>query len=178
MKTHPPIIRLLLALSLIPLSGSNALATEWVHADLGAARTTIEVGDSKFTPVMPRLDLGLSLMDGIMLELQYAGTGDDTDAGTNIEIADVVAAYLRMETVIRSHVRLYLLLGNAETTLNVQGSAGPTAGSGTYKDFSWGIGMEEQFGSEYSLLTLEYTEYYNHDEVVISALSIGFKLEY
>ena len=155
-----------------------AMASNWWYAEVGATRATVNVSDTKFNPVLPRLKLGLFITQGILLEVQYNGSGDDTVTNTTLEIEDITSAYLRLDTGIRSNMRMYVLLGSAETTLNVKGSGGATAGTDTYEDFSWGIGIEDRAWSKHTLLTLEYTEYYNHDEVIISGVSLGFKIEY
>lgn len=160
------------------LSSHNAVATEWFYVEADVSRTTVDVMASQFHPILPRIKVGLAIYDGILLEAQYSGSGDDTVGNTNIGIDEITAAYLRLDTPVRSNMRMYVLLGSAETKLNVRGSGGATAGTDAYKDFSWGIGIEDRVWSRHNLLTLEYTEYYNHDEVVISAVSLGFKFEY
>ena len=178
MKTHPLKFIYLSLILLASLLSSKAFATDWIYLEASATRSNVEVIGTKFNPVLPRVKLGINLYEGIQLEVQYTGSGDDTVAGTKLEIEEITASYLRLETPIRSNMRMFVLLGSAEAKLNVQGSGGATAGTGNYKDFSWGIGIEDRVWTKHTLLTLEYTEYYNHDEVVISGVSLGFKLEY
>ena len=73
---------------------------------------------------------------------------------------------------------MYVLLGGAESTLKVTGTGGSSGGTDNYSDFSWGIGLESRVWTKSTLLTLEYTEYYNHDDVTIAGVSLGFKFEY
>jgi len=170
-------IRTLLLLTVLVLS-STAHATDWIYLDAGASRTTIDVDGTDFKPVVPRIKLGVAIYNGILLEYQLTGSGDDTSNNTTIEIEQISAAYLRLDTPIRSSMRMFVLLGAAETQLNVKGAAGATGGTDTYEDFSWGVGLEDRTFSKHTLLTLEYTEYYKHDDVQISAVSLGFKLEF
>jgi len=162
----------------LSLNLQNAFATDWFYFEVGASRGSVTVLDTEFNPVMPRAKMGVALYEGILLEVQYMGGGDDKVANTKMEIEEVSAAYLRLDTPFRGSMRLYVLLGSAETTLNIKGAGGTTAGSGTYKDFSWGVGIEDRVWSKYTLLTLEHTSYYNHDDVSIEATSLGFKLEF
>lgn len=168
---------LALLLSSNLLSG-NVFASNWWYAELGASRTSIDVSGTEFNPVVPRLKLGFIITQKFMLEVQYAGSGDDTVANTNMEIEDVSAAYLRLDSGIRSNMRMYVLLGGAETSLKTSNPDGTNSSTDSYSDFSWGIGLEDRTWSKSTLLTLEYIEYYNHDDVTISAISLGFKYEY
>lgn len=160
------------------LFNQTAFATDWIYLDAGVSRASVQVEDTEFNPVLPRIKLGIELYEGILLEFQYVGGGDDKASNMQVEIEEISAAYLRLDTPIIGTMRMFVLLGGAETSLKVKGTNGSTAGSGTYEDFSWGFGLEEQFLSKHTLLTLEYTEYYNHDDVTISSISLGFKVEY
>ena len=170
---------LLLLLAVCSTSrAASAADSNWFYFEVDATRARVTVAETEFNPVLPRYKLGVFITQGIMLEAHYSGSGDDTVDNSNMEIENISAAYLRLDSGIRSTMRMYVLLGSAETKLNVRGSGGATAGTDTYKDFSWGLGIEDRTWSKHTLLTLEYTEYFNKDEVLISAVSLGFKFEY
>lgn len=164
-----------LALLLVcQLWASNAHASNWVYAEVDATRSRITVADTEFNPVLTRFKLGVFITQKIMLEAQYAGSGDDTVAGTQMQVDNISAAYLRLDSGMRSDMRMYVLLGSANTGLKT----GSGADTKSYTDFSWGVGMEERVWSQHTLLTLEYTEYYRDEALTITGLSLGFKLEY
>lgn len=160
------------------LLNGTAFASNWVYAEAGASRATLDVAGTKFNPVLPRVKLGFFITQKIILEVQYAGSGDDTVANTQVQIEDLSAAFLRLDSDFRGSMRMYLLLGGAETNLQSSTASGSNVRKEKYKDFAWGIGMEDRTWSKHTLLTLEYTEYYNHDDVVIYGVSLGFKFEY
>lgn len=166
------------ALLLACLYAGPVLASNWWYAEVGATRTRINVVNTDFNPILPRLKLGVFLTPQIMLEAHYAGSGDDKVANTRMDVESITAAYLRLDSGIRGDMRAYVLLGGAESKLKVTGSGGSTGGTDNYSDFSWGIGIEDRVWTKHTLLTLEYAEYYNHDEVIISGVSLGFKFEY
>ena len=153
-------------------------ASNWWYAELGVSRSVVDIAGTEFNPILPKAKLGIFVTQKILLEVQYSGSGDDQAANTDLEIDNIKAAYLRLDSGIRSNMRMYVLLGNAETTLTVK-RPGETVGvSDTYSDVSYAIGIEDRTFSKSTLLTLEYTRYYNNDDVTISALSLGFKYEY
>lgn len=156
----------------------NAHAADWWYAEAGATRSRIDVAGTEFNPVLPRLKLGLFITPQIMLEVQYAGRGDDTAANTQLEVEDISAAYLRLDSGIRSDMRMYVLLGGAKTALKTGSPGGANGNADNYSDFSWGIGLENRVWSRHTLLTLEYAEYYRNNDVTIAGVSLGFKFEY
>ena len=180
MKTSKLKFSTLLLLLGICFTSRTVIAADsnWFYLEADATRATVTVAKTDFKPVLPRYKLGVFITQGFLLEAQYTGSGDDTVDNSNVEIENISAAYLRLDSGIRSSMRMYVLLGSAETKLNVKGSGGATAGTDTYKDFSWGIGIEDRTWSKHTLLTLEYTEYFKSDDVIISAVSLGFKFEY
>lgn len=180
MKTSKPKLSALLLLLAVCVTSRIASAAEsnWFYLEADATRATVTVAKTDYKPVLTRYKLGVFVTQGFLLEAHYTGSGDETLDSTTLEIENIRAAYLRLDSGIRSSMRMYVLLGSAETKFNVKGSAGTTTGTDTYTDFSWGIGLEDRIWSKHTLLTLEYTEYYKKDEVVISAVSLGFKFEY
>ena len=156
----------------------NAHATSWQYAEVDATRSRITVADTEFNPVLPRLKLGLFITPQIMLEAQYAGSGDDTVANTQMQVENITAAYLRLDSGIHSDMRMYVLLGSAKTKLKSSIAGSSSTSSDTYNDFSWGVGMEQRVWSKYTLLTLEYIEYYRDETLTITGLSLGLKLEF
>jgi len=156
----------------------TASASNWWYAEVGVTRTRIDASATEFNPVLPRLKLGFFITPQIMLEAHYAGSGDDTVANTKMEVEEISAAYLRLDSGIRSDMRMYVLLGGAETSLKAGNPGGGNTSADSYSNFSWGVGLESRVWSKHTLLTLEYTEYYNHDDVTITGVSLGFKFEY
>jgi len=153
-------------------------ASNWFYIETDVTRSSVKVASTEFNPLLPRLKLGFIITPQIMLEAHYAGNGDDTVANTILAVENISAAYLRLDSGIRSDIRMYVLLGSAETRIKTSNASGAVGNTDTYSDFSWGLGLEERVWSKHTLLTLEYSEYYNHDDVIISAVSLGFKFEY
>ena len=160
------------------LFSAPTLAANWWYVEAGASRARINAVNTDFNPVLPRLKLGFILTPQIMFEAQYAGQGDDTVANTKMEVDSISAFYLRLDSGFRSDMRMYVLLGGADTELTASTASGSNPVSDSYSDSSWGIGLESRVWTKRTLLTLEYTEYYNHGDITISATSLGFKFEF
>lgn len=132
---------------------------------------------TKLHPVLPKVKLGYALTPKYMIELQYAGSDDDKDeiTGATLDIDNISAAYLRLDSGLHAGFRMYLLLGQAETSLSATGVSGLDRADGKYSDFSWGVGFEDKTWTESTFLTLEYTEYYKEDDTKIAGASLGLK---
>lgn len=155
-----------------------AQASNWWYVEAGLTRTRIDVDGTEFNPLLPRLKLGFIFTPHWMVEVQYTGSGDDTVANTQLEVDNIRAAYLRLDSGIRSTMRMYVLLGGAETELSTKNPAGSITRTDTYGDFSWAVGFEDRVWSKNTLLTVEYSHYYSFNDVTITGVSLGFKYEY
>lgn len=180
MNTGTIIFRAVLVLIGICLSVTQVQAQgdNWWYTELGISRSMVDIAGTEFNPVLPKVKLGVYLTRKILLEVQYSGSGDDTATNTNLEIDSITAAYLRLDSGSRNDMRIYVLLGNAETALSVKRPSDTSRVSDNYSDVSWGFGLEDQTFGNNTLLTLEYSQYYDNDEVSISAISFGFKYEF
>ncbi|MDH5182147.1 MAG: outer membrane beta-barrel protein [Gammaproteobacteria bacterium] len=131
-------------------------------------------------PVVSKVTAGVEITPHYMIEVQSIGNGDETDAGSgaSLQIGGISAAYLRLDSGLNAGMRMYFLVGQAETTLSATGINGFTASETTYSDFSWGVGIEDRILFKYLFLTVSYTEYYKENDTKLSSGSIGVKLAF
>lgn len=167
----------LLSLVIFTCLFNTTARADGLYAEVGATYITADDTYTKLHPVLPKAKLGYAITPNYMIELQYAGNNDDKDEITNatLEIDNISAAYLRLDSGLHAGFRMYVLIGQAETNLTATGMGGLDRADGKYSDFSWGVGIEDNYWSEGIFLTLEYTEYYKEDDVSIAGASLGLK---
>jgi len=154
------------------LQSFNAFA-EKAYVGIEAIRTETKAAGAKFKPYQAKVKAGYYLRQQIALEAQYIFSGDDDDSGSNLEIEQIYGGYIRLESKLHNRVRLFLLAGYAESALNLTGQS---SFNDKYDGFSWGIGAEDRFvRMPNTYFTLEYMQYYDHDDVSISGISLGMR---
>jgi opacity protein-like surface antigen len=149
------------------------------YTSLAGAQTIIDTGAGEVKPFVGILKLGYELANTFALELQYGAGFDDDELNDQMYEVDALgAAFLRISSGGSfSDVRLYLLVGYAQTELKIDDVA-PTDND-KYDGFAWGIGAEEFLKSVKDLaFVAEYLRYYDRDEVNIDAITLGFRYKF
>lgn len=162
--------------SLLILISNQAAAID-LYAETGVMVLTADDSLANVHAVVPKLKLGYAITEHYMIELQYAGSGDDSDddSGASINLDNVAAAYLRLDSDLHGGFRLYLLIGQAESSLTSSGLNGFTSTDNSYSDTSWGVGIEDRTWGRNLFLTLDYVSYYSEDDTRLYGASIGIK---
>lgn len=148
-----------------------------LYVEAGAMYLSADDTVVKLHPAVPKVKLGYAITPHYMIEVQYAGSGDDTDdeTGATMTVDNITAAYLRLDSDIHAGFRMYVLLGQAETNLTASGINGFNAVDDKYSDFSWGVGIEDRTWGRNLFLTLEYNQYYSETDTKLVGGSIGMK---
>jgi hypothetical protein len=143
-----------------------------VYVELDVMRTSISVDSTNFVIIQPKIKLGYMFTPQVMFELQYAGSGDDKKDNSTMNLNSISAAYLRLGSPASSELRAYIVLGYANTNLEVTGQNGI---ADNYDGFSGGLILEYSSWSKSNFVTVEYDSFYNNDEVSVSAFSLGYR---
>lgn len=158
------------------IAASTLANAENFYAEGDVLYNTFKVEDQKFKLFSGKIKLGYYAMKQVAIELQYAGLGEDENNGSKLELDHILGGYLRLESQLRSRVRMYVLAGYAQTAFTVKGQLEEFKAD-DFSNFSWGIGAEDQMTSlgRNTYLTLDYMRYYKNDGVEISGFSIGLR---
>lgn len=157
--------------SLLSLATSQANASPF-YAGIDVMRTSVSVDSTNFVLMLPKVKVGYMFTPQVMLELQYAGSGDDDKDNSNLEIDNISSAYLRLGSPASSQLRAYIVLGYTNTSLKLTGQNGI---NDNYDGFSGGLILEYHVWTKSNFVTAEYNSFYNNDDVSISAFSVGYR---
>lgn len=155
---------------------TNASAGEF-YTGLDGAVDRIHIADTEFKPLASKIRLGYQFST-YAFELHYGqGTSSDDVNQLNVTVDQQAALYFRVNYYINPQARMYLLLGAAQTDINVSGPLG--TGPDQYGDFSYAFGIEDYFPGVKSMqLLLEYAQLYNDKDLKIDALSLGLRYNF
>ena len=156
----------------------NAYAASKMYYELDASYGTIKLTDGKFNPWLARMKFGYNITDNFSVEGHYAtGVKDDTLNSLNVELKQMMAGYIRWGSNTMDNVRLYILLGQARTTLNWDG---PTkTGEEQLDDFTWAVGAEERSKKITNMYyTAEYASYFHKGNQDVTTISLGLRFDF
>jgi len=162
------------ALALI-ICGS-ATAGEF-YAGIDGAIDRIKIADTEFKPSAGKVRLGYQFST-YAFELHYGkGASDDEVNQLTVAVDQQAGLYFRVNYYINPRARMYLLLGAAQTDINVTGPLG--TGPDQYSDFSYGFGIEDYFpGVRAMQILLEYGQLYKDKDLKIDGLSLGLRYNF
>jgi hypothetical protein len=157
---------------------ASTTTTPKTYYELAAMYNQIELASGEFNPWIAKLKFGYQYNENLSFEVHY-GTGvkDDTDTNLNVEFKDTYGGYLRWGSGIHNNVRVYILLGQARTTINWSGST--NSGEEELDDFSWAVGAEERSKRVRNMFyTAEYASFYHKGDQDVTGISLGLRFEY
>ncbi len=163
------LISLFLFLTCLITSTVNASP---IYAEVDVMRTSVSVDSTDFVITLPKIKLGYMFTPQVMFELQYTSGDDDEQDNSILKIKNISAAYLRLGSPPSTNLRAYIILGYADTSLELTGQNDITD---NYDGFSGGLVLEHSVWSKESFVTAEYNAFYNNDDVTVSAFSLGFR---
>jgi len=173
--SFPHRTRKLLSLSSLFISTvilSSPVSAGPYYAGVDIMRTTVDVAGIDFKPIVPKARFGYAIKPKVMVEMQFSASGDDTNDNSTVTINDIKAAYVRLASNPSPSLRIHVLLGYAETNLQVSGA---NSVSGVYGGFSGGILLDKMLWAKSTRVSLEYMSYYNNNNVSITAIGVGVK---
>ena len=160
--------------------GLNALpAHAAIYTGLSVEYLHMKVEGTRLHPWNARFKLGAHLIPELAIEVQYASSIQDDSVNelklANSENRAIYARYQSPDTY--SGMVIYLLAGYAWTTIETSGTfAIPDQ---EFESFSWGIGLEERVKTLKKLnYTFQYSQYYNHDELMIEGYNVGLRFDF
>lgn len=165
MKTS---LYLLMLFSIAISQPVNALS---YYMDISATRQKVSTSIVTAKPYMQRIKIAFDYSRTIAVELVYGGSlEDDTSGNIVVEVEDMKGAYLRYNTTFHNKVRMYLLAGKTEITLNDFGQT-----EKTLSDTSLGIGFEEIAPWENTYYVLEYMKYIKEGGNSVTGITLGLR---
>ena len=165
---------MLLVLVVIPLQ--SWASTFYTESGVGQSR--ILISEQEYTPYIVRAKLGYRISDIYALEAQI-GTHVYADEMENskMKVQNLSGLFLRYGTPVSRKLRAYAIAGYAFTNTRQSVPNGTIVKE--YKDFAYGIGVEERLVSLPSLsFTLEYTRYVSEDNVEITGINAGIRASF
>lgn len=145
------------------------------YAEIGYTEADLSVDGSDIKPEILRLKFGWQFTRSFALEAHLGSGITEGEVGSiTADVKSLSALLLRYGSPVSSDFNLYFVAGASSIDMSYSGSS--SLGDENYGDFAWGIGIEERLQSLHNLLiTFEYMNYYDYQELDITAYNLGFK---
>ncbi len=142
------------------------------YAEVAVSQVDVNVSGTNIKLITPKIKLGYIYKPKVMLEVQYVAAGDADKDNTNFKLNSIRALYLKLGSNTDIKLRIFFLLGYAETDLQ---TTGLSSVADVYGAISWGFVFERSVWTKNNFITFEYNSFYNNDDIGISAINLGYK---
>ena len=139
---------------------------------LEVSQMSIETAGEALQPILVGARLSWWSENGLGVEVEYFGGGDDEKSGTTVDVSSLSAAYLMYKGMLDPQVGLALGIGEAKTIFSSSEQV-TSVGDETYTSGAYKIRLEQALREIPVSVSLSYERLFKDENLRLSQYTFG-----